>query len=236
MAIHVRHRAVQNITYRLICCLLAVFLCSCMVLSLAYLPIQKSLSKSEMAEQIVAILSPQKTQQTPADKPQLTDFIPPSPEPLMLIDSPPLLTPCTAPEYTIDATELSEDLAYILFPSVEELETTTKPAQNKESGKQHNPPTNIDSYTPPQYAATPQPDYPKELLRKRIKGSVKVRIHIDTKGIPTAVDILSSTHPAFSQAVKRKILSTWQFLPARADKHPVSSTVVTTVNFESKGR
>lgn len=85
--------------------------------------------------------------------------------------------------------------------------------------------------TAPTLLHGPAPAYPPALRASRRSGSVQVRIHIDTSGCPTAVDILSASHPAFAQAARQCILKSWRFSPARRGNAAISSTAVQTVNF-----
>ena len=109
--------------------------------------------------------------------------------------------------------------------SEETAEATPKVLPHKST------PNQDADYTPPQYAAAPQPHYPKDLQRRRITGTVRVRIHINTQGDPTSVEILSSTHPSFSQTAKQAILTSWHFTPAKSGSTPVAASITTNINF-----
>lgn len=155
---------------------------------------------------------------------------PTEPEPICVIDTTPMLPDTEAlciplalnPAEGIDENSCEHLFFAVLTPQFEEAPPTLTQASVPETAS---------SYTPPQYKATPQPLYPKELKRRRISGSVRVRIHVTPQGNPTAVDIISTTHPAFAQSAKQTILSSWHFHPAHNGTSPVSATVVTTVQF-----
>ena len=93
------------------------------------------------------------------------------------------------------------------------------------------PKTEPSMCTEPILLHGPAPAYPPALRASRRSGSVQVRIHIDTSGCPTAVDILSASHHAFAQAARQCILKSWRFTPARRGNAAISSTAVQTVNF-----
>lgn len=87
-------------------------------------------------------------------------------------------------------------------------------------------------YRPPQYLATPKPEYPALLKRKRIQGSVRVRIHVDEQGMVSKVEILQSTHDDFAASARSRILADWRFTPAQRNGKAVADVVVTSVIFE----
>lgn len=66
-------------------------------------------------------------------------------------------------------------------------------------------------------ANPPLPRYPEALRAARIEGGVRVRFIVGTDGRvePESVQILESTHPAFSESVRR-VLPQLRFRPARA--------------------
>ena len=96
---------------------------------------------------------------------------------------------------------------------------------------QHQPPKE-QPFTPAQYLSAPQPEYPQRLQRRRISGSVKVRIYINEYGKPTGVEVLSSPHPALSESTRQTILTSWHFIAARKGKTTIKSTVITAVIFQ----
>ena len=87
------------------------------------------------------------------------------------------------------------------------------------------------TYTPPISRVTPQPEYPAAMKATKRRGEVRVRIHIGSEGIPTAVDVISSTHIAFAQAAQLCILKRWKFIPARKNDKPVPSIANITIHF-----
>jgi TonB family protein len=124
--------------------------------------------------------------------------------------------------------EYTEPTFAILSPAELPPETESEPRKtNKDKPKGIK-----QTYTPPRYAATPQPPYPQELLRQKRNGSVRVRIQVNTRGNATGVEVLSSTHPAFAKSAKQTIMRSWRFAPAREGNTPVAAAVTTTINFK----
>ena len=100
-----------------------------------------------------------------------------------------------------------------------------------------NPPKAVASeqnteYTPVQYLAAPKPAYPQEMKRKRIKGTVRLRIHVNDQGMPTAVEIIDSPHRDFSEAAEKQILKAWRFVPARRNGKATAETVISSIIFD----
>lgn len=130
-----------------------------------------------------------------------------------------------APEQEFERTELSEQSLPLI------IETDIA---HKQEVKKLSPPPSPETesaITPPLLLKAPTPDYPPTLKYSRRSGSVKLRIHIDTSGSPTQVEIISSTHPAFAQAARECILSRWRFSPALRNSTAIPSTAVQTINF-----
>ena len=87
------------------------------------------------------------------------------------------------------------------------------------------------TYAPPICRVAPQPEYPAAMKASMRRGEVRVRIHISSEGIPTSVDVISSTHIAFAQAAQLCILKQWKFIPARKNDKPVPSIANITIHF-----
>lgn len=115
-----------------------------------------------------------------------------------------------------------------LFPAeLAEEEPPKHETPRKKEEPQHRP-----HYQAPQYAKTPHPPYPKVLVRQKIKGAVRVRIHINSEGKATAVDILESPHKALAESTQKTILTAWLFKPAELNGRRVASTATTTIHFQ----
>lgn len=60
-----------------------------------------------------------------------------------------------------------------------------------------------------------QPQYPTELLASRDTGTVRIRVIVSPNGraVMSSVEVLSTSHPAFTKAVLR-VLPEYRFIPA----------------------
>ena len=75
--------------------------------------------------------------------------------------------------------------------------------------------------------AAPRPPYPSAMRKRRITGSVGVRISVSPQGLPTAVDIIRpSGHSEFDTTTRSWILRHWRFQPAST-----AAVFTTTVHF-----
>ena len=79
---------------------------------------------------------------------------------------------------------------------------------------------------------SPRPPYPSAMRKRRITGSVGVRIAVSPQGLPTAVDITRpSGHSEFDTTTRSWILRHWRFQPATSGGRAIASSVTTTVHF-----
>lgn len=87
-------------------------------------------------------------------------------------------------------------------------------------------------FIPPAYHTAPKPPYPPALRQQRAESSLRVRISINSAGIPTDVSIITSSgYSEFDNGTRRWILAHWRFSPARRAGIPTASTVTTTINY-----
>lgn len=232
MALHVRHTAVCSTERQAIASALVLLLIvACYVFTVGqhlYTEVQ-----DRHSVQVVANLSPEQEEEVPHLMHLASNELP---------EAPPLLEPYSpeidTPELTISEAEIiqgEEDEAEFFFSCftpgqlMAQEEPPTPPPAIRKLTPTH---SQKSTYTPPRYAATPQPSYPKELLRKRLTGTVRVRIRIADTGKATAVEVLSATHPAFAQSARRTILQSWRFTPATEGGKAVISSVTTTIYFK----
>jgi TonB family protein len=70
------------------------------------------------------------------------------------------------------------------------------------------------------------PEYPSQMLKKKVEGTVFVRYVVDTSGLadPTSLEVLRSTHVDFTAAV-RSALPDMRFNPARIGRRRVRQLV-----------
>ena len=229
MALHVRHNAKSSAEAHLLLSLLFVILLGVTAFITSRQITQ--LNREQSGGVSIAIELP-RAEQTEAvyrvDIPECE--LPPAPA---LYEPKPLSFP-SASDFTTDGDtfDISEEENVHLFAklSPEELpqevrsEPQKAPSVKKVEGK--------INYTPPQYAATPQPPYPSELQRQRLNGKVRVRIQINAHGKPTAVEVLDATHPAFAKAALQTIRTAWRFSPAQENGKAVAAAVTTTIFFK----
>lgn len=182
--------------------------------------------------------------------PQYSPLQPPPeptlPAPELAIASTLHLSPAEAPGILEDALELSEGELPLILP--EDVAPETSPTPAPERVKAPQPParpaarpqprqqparqTQQATITPPRLLQAPHPTYPAALKASRRSGQVRVRIHIDAAGRPTAVDILSSSHQAFAESARQCILHKWRFAPATSSGKPIASSAVQTISFK----
>ena len=83
----------------------------------------------------------------------------------------------------------------------------------------------------PQPFIGPPPDYPKQLKKSRIKGTVRLHFTIRANGEVKNPTIVSASDPAFGEAALDSI-RIWRFLPRIKGGHPVETAVDLPVEFE----
>lgn len=159
---------------------------------------------------------------TPA-APSCVDFFP-LPEGALSASQPPSSPPVEAPP--APAAPARRPAATIPAASTATAVRQKSPA--KDSGEQAD-------YIPPAYREASKPPYPPNLRQRRVEGSLRVSISIDSEGVPTEVRIIvSSGHAEFDTTARRWILEHWRFTPARRAGIPVDSTVTTSIHFVLK--
>lgn len=84
----------------------------------------------------------------------------------------------------------------------------------------------------PAYLQAPPPPYPPALKRRRVEGSVGLRIHVSAEGAPTAVDVTApSPHRDFNTHARHWVLRHWKFAPARQGEQCIPGIVNTRIIF-----
>lgn len=92
-------------------------------------------------------------------------------------------------------------------------------------------PVIVNARPDPRYMQDFQPDYPTNLQRLDLEGSVTVRVKIGADGKVKAVQMVSASHEDFFKATERQALRRWRFKPATRDGEPVESWREMTVHF-----
>ncbi len=228
MSLHVRHRLLTSPTRRAILSVAAVVsLCVAAIFAAQSRTYYVSAGSHVVPLHLEPWSEQRETTVHVHIKPPVQSLVA-EPPPLYLIDTTPQLAAVeNAPG--IDISELTDDFTPIIAAELSDTAAESTPERPEKPRAQQT--QAVATYTPPQYVATPQPPYPEQLRRRRISGTVRVRIHINAQGSPTAVDILASPHPAFSQSAKHTILSSWRFSPALSGNTRIAATITTSVIF-----
>lgn len=88
-----------------------------------------------------------------------------------------------------------------------------------------------DDKLPPDFAGNPPPPYPTEAIRRRIEGSVMLRLHITSSGHVSSVEIAeSSGHPILDNSAVKAVRA-WRGQPARQNGRPVATVELLPVVF-----
>ncbi|MBJ6980501.1 energy transducer TonB [Luteimonas sp. MC1572] len=98
---------------------------------------------------------------------------------------------------------------------------------------------------PPQLAATelsasspvpiesPGPRYPTRALRRGQSGEVLLRIHVDARGMPAQVEVISSSGSTDLDRAARDAVRRWRFRPAMRNGAPAAGVVNVPITFDS---
>lgn len=91
------------------------------------------------------------------------------------------------------------------------------------------------SVVPPDFRAAyldnPPPAYPRSARRNGDQGTVTLRVHVGTDGVPTAVELERSSGSSALDAAARESVKSWRFAPARRGVEPVAAWVIVPVVF-----
>lgn len=84
--------------------------------------------------------------------------------------------------------------------------------------------------TPPKLVQAVAPEYPAAALAAGKQADVRVRIHIDTAGVVTTVDVVAAVGDGFDEAAVAAAMQ-YVFEPATSDGKPIAIAVETTIHF-----
>ncbi|HET9482643.1 MAG TPA: TonB family protein [Xanthomonadales bacterium] len=80
--------------------------------------------------------------------------------------------------------------------------------------------------------AAPPPHYPSLALRRRLEGTVLLRVQVGADGEPVAVSIeRSSGHRVLDAAAREQVLGRWHFVPAMRDGIAVPAIGLVPIRF-----
>jgi protein TonB len=74
--------------------------------------------------------------------------------------------------------------------------------------------------------------YPREALRLRISGDVKLRLFIDVSGALNRAEVVSAAPPGIFEQAALEAVHSMRFSPASKDGHPVRSQRTVAITFD----
>lgn len=80
---------------------------------------------------------------------------------------------------------------------------------------------------------SPGPRYPARALRRGESGEVLLRIHVDARGVPSMVEVVSSSGSKDLDRAAQNNARRWRFRPALRDGAPVAGVVNVPITFNS---
>lgn len=89
----------------------------------------------------------------------------------------------------------------------------------------------IGTSTSPVPISRPPPVYPREAMRRRIGGTVRVQATVAADGRVERMDVAESSGNRYLDRAAMEAVRRWRFTPAMRNGQPVSATVVIPVNF-----
>jgi protein TonB len=141
----------------------------------------------------------------------------PAPLPPRTTDSTPAVA--SAPAATVSEAPRSREEV----PPAPPAATTAPPVQERAS------------LVPPDHRAAyldnPAPAYPRSARRNGEQGTVTLRVHVGTDGVPTAVELERSSGSSALDAAARESVKSWRFVPARRGDEAVAAWVIVPVVF-----
>lgn len=118
-------------------------------------------------------------------------------------------------------------------------ESTAPPAPAGEAGAAAS--TESRDATPIELSASspvpiesPSPRYPRSALRRGESGEVLLRIEVDARGLPSRIEVASSSGSRDLDRAAEAAVRRWRFRPAMRDGVPVSGVVNVPITFSSQ--
>ena len=108
-----------------------------------------------------------------------------------------------------------------LITDVEDVETEARQQQVAGSAESR----------PPRPLSNTPPEYPREAIRRRLEGTVKLRIQVAASGHVLSVSVVTSSGYSVLDESALKAIRLWKFSPRLRDGEPVASTEVMPVRF-----
>ena len=79
----------------------------------------------------------------------------------------------------------------------------------------------------------PPPRYPSRALRRGETGEVLLRVQVDARGVPSAVDVVSGSGSRDLDRAAASAARRWRFRPAMRDGQPMAGVVNVPITFDS---
>jgi protein TonB len=92
-------------------------------------------------------------------------------------------------------------------------------------------PPNGESFIQAKYWSAPKPFYPKAARKKHQEGLVTLTVSVDCAGLPSGIDITTSSGYRLLDDAAISSVKEWRFTPARAGTNAVSSQVQIPIRF-----
>lgn len=121
---------------------------------------------------------------------------------------------CTQPKRAPTPEEIATDRTKSVAPRAT-VKIEQPVASPPRSSSISPPPPPLAFVEAPRPLTRPPPRYPSALENEAIPGRVLVSFEVNADGHIEAVQILQSSHPLFTQAVRAALVE-WRFAPARA--------------------
>lgn len=87
---------------------------------------------------------------------------------------------------------------------------------------------------PPTPIVSPAPTYPPRALRNHESGTVLLRVRVDARGHPYAVDLLKSSRSRLLDRAAAQAVERWRFRPAMRGGQPVPGEVQVPIAFNAE--
>jgi len=84
---------------------------------------------------------------------------------------------------------------------------------------------------PPQVRSRPDPVHPRELLRRRIEASVRLKVRVGISGKVTNIQIAQSSGYEAMDKSAVEAVRRWEFTPGRRHGQPAAMTVIVPIEF-----
>ncbi|HEY0660613.1 MAG TPA: TonB family protein [Lysobacter sp.] len=84
----------------------------------------------------------------------------------------------------------------------------------------------------PEPTSTPAPKYPAQALRRRESGTVMVRAEIGPDGVPTSINVVTSSGSRALDRAAADAVRRWRFRPAMANGQPTVGSVQVPITFD----